>query len=160
MSDAGPDVLPGAAVTEQLLRELGFTPFELAFEAGSVSWPGAVGIKWATVGEVPDSPGLYAFTVSDGATLHVTYVGKTDHLWMVTKGLLPRGGGPRGGNRYGHPVHAGVTRKRINALVAEQVTRGRTVQHWLAPWPIERLATDEEAFIARWKLRVVGWNRG
>ena len=87
-------MLPGTGGTDEQLRQLGFVPFELVFEPSPVSWPGGGGINWTTLGTVPDSAGLYAFTVGDVERLHVTYVGRTSHLWMVAKGGLPRSAGP------------------------------------------------------------------
>lgn len=100
-------------------------PHDLRFEAGSVIWPGGSGLNWTTVGAVPDSPGLYAFTVSDTERLQITYVGLTTHLWMVTSGRRPGPGGARPGQRYGRPLYAGVTRQRINSLVARAGARTR-----------------------------------
>jgi len=92
--------------------------------------------------------------------MRVTYVGMTTHLWMVTIGRLPSGGG-RGGQRYGRPRHAGVTRERVNVLVAEQVQVGRVVTHWVKPVDdISALRLQEEQLIAKWDLRLAGWNRG
>ena len=118
-----------------------------------------VGCAWTTVGDVPDSPGLYAFTVSDGSVLRLTYVGLTTHLWMVTKGHLPQSGGARGAQRYGHPKHAGVTRQRVNILIAIEHAAGRQVRHWVRPLAAE-LPAAEETLIRRWRLRETGWNRG
>jgi hypothetical protein len=135
----------------------------------NIQLPDGLGCNWTTVGTVPDAPGLYAFTVEHDAQVSVTYVGMTEHLWMVTKGRLPRSGGARGGQRYGRPKHAGATRKRINCLVAEQIQLGRTVRHWLQPHPEvagsevdvrSTLLAEEEGLIVRWDLRTVGWNRG
>jgi hypothetical protein len=69
----------------------------------------------------------------------------------------------------GRPKHAGITRSRINVLIAEQVREGRTVAHWVRPF--HHLASDrddlrralkkeEEALIQQWRLRETGWNRG
>jgi hypothetical protein len=101
--------------------------------------------------------------------MSVAYVGLTEHLWMVTKGRLPGSGGARPGQRYGRPKYAGITRKRVNVAIAEQLRSGRTVRHWLRPitepppsreelW--RRLCTEEEILIKRWDLRRTGWNRG
>ena len=85
---------------------------------------------------------------------------------MVTKGRLPDGRA-RGGQRYGRPKHASVTRERINVLAAEQMRLGRTVRHWVRPLSIGdgqdlrvRLHKEEEDLIRLWNLRTVGWNRG
>lgn len=152
--------LPGSPVTATELRELGFAAHELRFDADPVAWPGGIGLNWTTLGEVPESPGMYAFTVAEQHQLHVAYVGLTTHLWMITKGRMPRSGGARGGQRYGRPKHAGITRKRIDALIAVQVAAGRIVTHWLAPTPAGDIVGLEEQLIARWNLRVTGWNRG
>lgn len=162
------DRMPGTPVTEDELEILGFSPHELRFRNVAVDLlSGELGSEWDTLGEVPDSAGLYAFTVEDDRSLHVAYVGMTEHLWMVTKGRLPTGEA-RGGQRYGRPKHAGVTRERINVLVTEQVRLGRRVRHWLRPIPDgdggedlrSRLLREEEALIQRWQLRSTGWNRG
>ena len=153
---AGP--LPGTPVTDVELRGLGFTP-HAAFRPSTGHLARDAGLNWATLGDVPDSP-AYAFTVSQAELLHVTYVGLTTQLWMVTKGHLPRSGGARGGQRYGRPKHAGITRKRINALTTLQVAAGRTVTHWLAPTAAADIAMVEEQLIGRWNVRATGWNRG
>lgn len=126
--------------------------------------------EWNTLGNVPDSGGLYAFVLhrsSEPDALRVPYVGLTTHLWMVTKGHLPRGGGGRGGNRYGRHEHAGATRVRINAHVATAKRLGWEVEHWLSPREVpngadasEHLRSLERALIARWQTRSpLGWNR-
>jgi hypothetical protein len=139
---------------------VGFTPLELRAERMNVDLPCGTGCEWATAGAVPDSPGLYAFTVEDGLDLRVVYVGVTSHLWMVTKGRLPGGGGARGGQRYGRPRHAGVTRQRVNVLIAAQLRAGRQVRHWVRPLPAPDLRSEEERLITTWQLRTYGWNRG
>ncbi|MDP9434772.1 MAG: hypothetical protein M3P93_06075 [Actinomycetota bacterium] len=152
--------LPGTPVSEDELRALGFRPLDLRFASEPVALTGGAGCSWTTKGDVPDSAGLYAFTVSDGVNLRVTYVGLTTHLWMVTKGRLPRSGGARGGQRYGRPKHAGGTRQRVNILIAAERAAGRDVRHWVRPMPEADLAAEEEALITRWRLRRTGWNRG
>ena len=148
---------------------MGFLPHELRVDEMNIQLPDGLGCNWTTVGAVPDAPGLYAFTVEHDAQVSVTYVGMTEHLWMVTKGHLPRSGGARGGQRYGRPKHAGATRKRINCRVAEQIQLGRTVRHWLKPRAEagcseldvrSTLLAEEESLIVRLHLRTVGWNRG
>jgi hypothetical protein len=57
-------------------------------------------------------------------------------------------------------LHAGVTRKRINMLIALELVAGHLVQHWVRPLQKELLAVEEEVLIRRWRLRTVGWNRG
>jgi hypothetical protein len=95
-------------------------------------------------------------------------VGLTEELWTVTKGRLPAGGA-RPGQRYGRPRYAGVTRQRINALIAPHGAAGALVRHWVKPVsapaadrPTLRalLLEEEQALIARWALRPDGWNRG
>jgi hypothetical protein len=152
--------LPGTPVTDSELEGLGFIPLTLRIDAHPIQLVGGVGCLWTTVGQVPDSPGLYAFTTSSGVLQHVTYVGLTSHLWMVTKGHLPHSGGARPGQRYGRPKYAGVTRKRVNVLVAAEVALGRTVRHWVRPTPQDELAATEEEYIVRWRLRTTGWNLG
>jgi hypothetical protein len=104
--------------------------------------------------------GRTSFTVVGGDAQHVAYVGLTTHLWMVTKGRLPRSGGARGGQRYGRPKYAGRIWQRVNVLIAGQIALGRRVLHWLRPLVEERLCAEEEALITRWRLRELGWNRG
>lgn len=153
-------VLPGHPVADDELQALGFAPHDLDVHRLDVTLSGGIGCEWTTLGEVPESRGLYAFTVNDDSTQHVAYVGLTTHLWMVTKGRLPRSGGARGGQRYGRPTHAGVTRQRINVLIALEIGKGHRVRHWLRPMPDASLAVEEEALIRRWRLRELGWNRG
>lgn len=151
---------PGCPVTAASLCQAGFQPLVLRVTSLSVDLAAGRGCEWATIGEVPDSPGLYAFTVEDGEQIRVTYVGLTGNLWMVTKGRLPASGGARGGQRYGRPRHAGVTRQRINIRIAGQLRAGRVVRHWIRPLPAMRLRAEEERLIITWDLRCVGWNRG
>jgi len=150
--------LPGHPVTDRHLAELGFAGHELTFDK-TVMWDGGAGIEWRTPGDVPDSAGIYVFTLRTTEQLNVAYVGLTSHLWMVTKGRLPRSGGARPGDRYGKPVYAGATRQRINYLVWTEAARGRVIQHWLRPLPAEAVRQDEAALIVRWNLTVTGWNR-
>lgn len=162
--DAG---LPGHVVTEAELLDRGFLPLMLELRHVNVELPGGLGCEWTPMGEIPRGPGLYAFTVEKD-NLCVAYVGLTEELWMVTKGRLPAGGA-RGGQRYGRPRYAGVTRQRINCLVAEQLRLGRTVRHWVRPLHDQpddrqtlrrRLFDAEQELISHWDLRRVGWNRG
>jgi len=162
-------MLPGFVISADDLTSIGFRPYDLQIEALDVQLPEGLGCNWTTIGSVPEAAGLYAFTVESGDTMVVTYVGMTEHLWMVTKGHLPRSGGARGGQRYGRPKHAGATRKRINCLVAEQIRLGRKVRHWLRPLQPtvgaqvatrSTLLAQEAELIERWHLRSVGWNRG
>ena len=117
-----------------------------------------LGCEWATIGQVPDSAGLYAFTVEDEHYIRVAYVGLTQHLWMVCKGRLPGSGGARGAQRYGRPRNAGQTRQRVNLLIAEQIRAGRLVRHWVRPLAIPALRAEEERLITTWNLRHQGWN--
>lgn len=149
----------GHPISEGELASAGFKPLHLRPGSLDVDLPSGPGCEWTTVGEVPEGPGLYAFTVEDDHDIRVTYVGRTEHLWMVTKGRLPSGGG-RGGQRYGMPRHAGATRQRVNILVAEQLRAGRLVRHWVRPLPAMELRAEEERLITVWDLRRVGWNRG
>lgn len=151
--------IPGTLVHPSDLAGIGFQKCELKNIEPVKLRNGQNGINWDTVGEVPDSSGIYAFTVEDACQLRVTYVGMTSHLWMVTKGRLPRGGGARGGNRYGRPKHAGETRKRINVEAAEQIRFGRTVNHWVKLVQQENLTKAEADLIKLWDLRKTGWNR-
>lgn len=157
---SGAQVLPGTQVTIDELNGLAFLPLKLEFKEPVELEFGQIGRNWNTLGEIPNGPGIYAFTVESNRELRVTYVGMTTHLWMVTLGREPGGGG-RGGQRYGRPKHAGVTRERINVLVAEQVRMGRVVTHWVRPVEeVAELRLQEEQLIARWNLRLAGWNRG
>jgi hypothetical protein len=151
---------PGTPVTDAELRALGFAALELQFSASPILLRTGVGCSWASLGAVPGAPGLYAFVVSNSAAQHVTYVGRTVHLWMVTKGRLPRGRGARPGQRYGRPCYAGETRQRINIEVAGQRAPGHQVHHWVSPRGDAGLAVAEEELITRWRLRTTGWNRG
>jgi hypothetical protein len=151
---------PGHPVTLAGLRQAGFRDLELRVTSLDVSLPAGRGCEWTTIGEVPDAPGLYAFTVEDDHQLRVAYVGLTGHLWMVTKGRLPGSGGARGGQRYGRPRHAGVTRQRVNILIAGQLRSGRVVRHWVRPLPAAALRAEEERLITSWNLRQAGWNLG
>ena len=160
----------GTPVGATELEAIGFRPLKLHISKPEVNVGGQVGCEWTTIGEVPDAPGLYAFTLQrqDPEEVRVVYVGMTTHLWMVTKGLLPRGGGARGGQRYGRPIHAGETRQRINVQIARAIGEGWTVRHWVKPFdgvslgpdPKQALLTAEAELIQLWDLRRVGWNRG
>lgn len=162
--------MPGRDVTVRELEASGF--LRLALDVRCLEVPYGDGCEWSTIGDVPDAPGLYAFTVQNDQRLRVTYVGKTEHLWMVTKGRRPTerqpSGEPRPAERYGRPRYGGNGRKRINSLIAKQLRVGRTVCHWVRPMtdlPADRLELNrrlllsEEQFITRWDLRRVGWNR-
>lgn len=158
----------GYATTAHAMRDAGFHALELEFRPASLELPTGPACEWTTVGAVPSGPGVYAFTVGPDDDLRVMYVGLTEELWMVTKGRLPAGGA-RPGQRYGRPKYAGVTRQRINALIAGRIERGDHVRHWVRPMsdlPPERTAMrarlleEEQELIAAWKLRAVGWNRG
>ena len=161
-------VAEGARVARDDLMRLGFVEHPLRMVADAdVPEGGMTG--WDIVGPIPDAPGLYCFAgqkdPSDG--LRVFYVGMTSHLWMVAKGKLP-GGIARGGQRYGRPKHAGTTRRRVNAEVARLAAAGWRFSQWLRaveapadPAALEALLRVEESrLIARWDLRIVGWNRG
>lgn len=150
---------PGYPISSEELARLGFVPLNLQVYSLDVDLSSGRGCDWTTLGEVPEGPGLYAFTVEDKNEIRVTYVGRTEHLWMVTKGRLPGGGG-RGGQRYGRHRHAGATRQRINVLVAEQIRVGRGIRHWVRQLPIGALRAEEERLITEWDLRRIGWNRG
>jgi hypothetical protein len=153
------------------LLSLDFRSLDLRIGRTDLQLPGGTGCEWTAVGDVPDAPGLYAFTLQRPSEddLRVVYVGMTEHLWMVTKGHLPRGGGARGGQRYGRPTHAGVTRQRINIEVRRAHQDGWIVRQWVRPLPFlagtreegrTALRAEEEALISRWQLRRNGWNRG
>jgi hypothetical protein len=152
----------GTPVARDLLNSLGFSPYVLRFRAEADPEPFC---EWDTEGEVPDASGIYAFVLSrsDWPQQHVAYVGKTRHLWMVTKGMLPGGGGARPGNRYGRPKYAGSTRVRINSHIAVARRERCEVTHWLSPCPdvsAAQLSRLEEDLIVGWDLRATGWNVG
>jgi hypothetical protein len=87
--------IPGTPVTTDDLRGLGFQRHNLHVRCASL--PAGPGCEWDTLGDVPKTAGLYAFTVEDDVmVLRVVYVGMTTHLWMVTIGSLPNGGGHEG----------------------------------------------------------------
>ena len=159
---------PGCPVAEETLASRGFVRHELAFEE-SVELSIGTGRNWNTLGDIPQGPGLYAFTAENPTSqrpLAVYYVGLTSDLWMVTKGQLP-GGVARGGQRYGRPKHAGATRQRVNVEIAALLAEGCVVSHWLNPVRIPPdadtrtwLRHEEEKLITEWNLRSCGWNRG
>lgn len=124
---------PGYPITEEELRDVGFTSHELRVDRIEVSLAGGMGRNWETIGVVPDLPGLYAFTVLAGRDERVTYVGLTTHLPMVTDGI--RLGVSRRGQRYGRPKWAGQTRQRVNVCVTGEVMAGNRVRHWVRPVP-------------------------
>lgn len=152
----------GTVVPRHDLTSRGFTPHKLTFRTVDFS---GTNCEWDTLGDVPDSPGLYAFVLARDdrpGELRVTYVGRTKHLWMVTKGHLPRNGGARGPQRYGRWKHAGVTRGRVNGLITEAKRSGWDVAHWLSARPVDDVALheQEQELIQLWDLRTTGWNRG
>ena len=125
------DVAPGFSTTADELAANGFSPLLLEFRPTDVVFTQGSACEWTTKGDVPKGPGLYAFA-SGTADLRVLYVGLTEELWMITKGRLPAGGA-RPGQRYGRPRYAGVTRQRINSLIAGRLARGETISHWVRP---------------------------
>jgi hypothetical protein len=167
-------LLPGYPVDRDELKRKGFVPLQLRVLEKCVHHADGVGARWDTLGEPPNAPGIYLFTVTEAGHTHVVYVGSTENLWMVTKGRLPTGTGrnsqARPAQRYGGNLkYLGPTRKRINILAAEQMRRGRTVEHWVKemkappadPRRLRRqLTEEEESFIESWHLRECGWNRG
>ena len=145
----------------------GFVALVLEFRPTALVLPEGAACEWTTMGDVPTGPGLYAFTIG-AEDLRVLYVGLTEELWMITKGRLPAGGA-RPGQRYGRPRYAGVTRQRINALIAGRLAKGETIGHWVRPLadpPSDRTALRarlfevEQQLISQWDLRRLGWNRG
>jgi hypothetical protein len=138
------DQLTGTLVGATDLATRGFRPLKLHISKSEVKVGDDIGCEWTTIGDVPDAPGIYAFTLQrqDAEEVRVVYVGMTKHLWMVTKGHLPRGGGARGGQRYGRPTHAGGTRQRINVQVASAIGEGWTVRHWVKPFDGPSLGSD------------------
>jgi hypothetical protein len=160
------DERPGLPTTEEALRTEGFTPLDFEFREVDLQLSFGSACEWTTKGDVPSGPGLYAFAVEAREELQVLYVGLTEELWMITKGCTPDGKA-RLGQRYGRPRYAGVTRQRVNALIAQHLRRGRRVRHWIRPLenvlanPTDMrhlLERTEEELISRWKLRQLGWN--
>lgn len=158
----------GFPTDEHSLLAAGFVPLDLEFRPTEVVLPSGPACEWTTKGPVPTGPGLYAFTVETDGDLSVLYVGLTEELWMITKGRTPDGKA-RPGQRYGRPKYAGVTRQRVNALVAHHVSQGRKVRHWVRPLPDPpsdravlraKLLAAENELISGWQLRRLGWNRG
>lgn len=154
----------GAPIRIRELRDLGFGRHDLEFGEPEAAGRFGLGIRWTTLGDVPNSPGLYAFVGERDGDERVLYVGLTKNLRMVTRGSSPEGG--RGGQRYGRPKHSGETRQRINVEVARARGAGYLISHWVKPVtvPADENATsflrrEEEALIRRWRLRTVGWNR-
>ena len=76
-------------MSDEDLAELGFLPLTLQVSDTDVDLRYARGCKWDTQGDVPKAPGVYLFTVGRSADLRVMYAGRTEHLWMVTKGRKP-----------------------------------------------------------------------
>lgn len=111
--------LPGHVISAAVLSAADFRPLALQVRSLEVDLPSGRGCEWTIIGDIPDSPGLYLFTVEDDHQLRVAYVGLTGHLWMVTNGRLPGGAGARRGQRYARPRHAGATRHRVNVLIAD-----------------------------------------
>lgn len=151
-------------VHEPELRALGFRPLHLRWLERSHEHHGIGTCRdFDVVGDVPAAGGLYLFTSRTGMEVNIRYVGMTTHLWMVTKGRLPSGDA-RGGQRYGRPKHAGVTRARINAALTTAVDRGDVVTQWVRPTTgtasAVELREQEEIAIQRWQLRRHGLNRG
>ncbi len=58
--------LPGYPVTDDELHSIGFAAHEISLRATYVPLPDGLGCEWVAPGDVPDSPGLYAFTVVGG----------------------------------------------------------------------------------------------
>lgn len=119
----------GYIVSGEELQRRGFQRLDIEFVGEEQQLASGACRNWNSVGEVPASPGLYAFVVEKDQEMRAVYVGRTANLWMVTKGTLP-GGHSRPGQRYGRPKYAGVTRERINALVVQAAADGYTVSHW------------------------------
>lgn len=101
VTGTGAGELLGTTITEQLLRELGFAPFELAFETGSVDLVGGVGDNWATVGAVPDSVGRLRRQRRLEAARHLRRQDRTPAGGHQRTGPTRRRRTP--GNRHGRP---------------------------------------------------------
>lgn len=150
----------GCLVSLDELNRRGFRRLDIEFVGDIQQLASGPCRNWNSIGQVPDSEGLYAFVLEKNEESRVAYVGRTAHLWMVTKGSLP-GVHARPGQRYGRPKYAGVTRERINALVLQATDAGYTVSHWVCPRGEGATALDlaERALIAEWDLVACGWNR-
>ncbi len=151
-------------VQEPELRALGFHPLHLRWLERRHEHHGIGTCRDFDVeGDVPTAGGLYLFARRNDEAIDIRYVGMTTHLWMVTKGRLPSGAA-RGGQRYGRPKHAGVTRARINAALTTAADRGEVVTQWVRPTAgtasAAELREQEEIAIQRWQLRRHGPNRG
>ncbi len=158
------DLPMGHAIEAERLQFLGFQQLDLHLD-DTVQLAEGQGTNWTTVGDVPCTAGLYAFTLARRDELRVVYVGMTTHLWMVTRGVLP-GSVPRPAQRYGRPRHAGVTRRRVNILATRAIAAHWTPHHWVTPHETSAvdlpaiLRSEEEKLIVKWNLRGDGWNRG
>lgn len=159
---------PGFSVSRAELDELGFLEHRLEVVGRSDALAIGDGLDWNTLGPVPTGPGLYCFVAEElgSASPRVMYVGLSKDLSAIAVGINSIGSA-RGGQRYGRPRHAGVTRKRINAEVSRLIQDGLTVTHWFVSLrvpdredPPAFLRREEEKLIVRWKLRSRGWNRG
>lgn len=167
MAALGPRA-PGTPTSRAELTQLGFLKHDLQKLGPSDALSIGDGLDWNTLGPVPTGTGLYCF-VAEGlpdASPRVMYVGLSTELSGIAAGI-DSNGGARGGQRYGRPRHAGMTRKRINAEVSRLIQDGQTVTHWFAVLrvpdreePRAFLRREEEDLIVRWKLRSRGWNRG
>ena len=151
-------------VQEPELRALGFHPLHLRWLERRHEHHGIGTCRDFDVeGDVPTAGGLYLFARRNDDEIDIRYVGMTTHLWMVTKGRLPSGAA-RGGQRYGRPKHAGVTRARINAALTTAADRGEVVTPWVRPTAgtasAAQLREQEEIAIQRWQTRRYGLNRG
>lgn len=163
----GPRV-PGFSVSRPELCELGFLEHSLEIVGPADALATGDGMDWNTLGPTPTGPGLYCFVADElgSDSPRVMYVGLSTQLSGIAAGIDPRKGA-RGGQRYGRPRHAGVTRKRINAEASRLIQDGQIVTHWFAALgvpdredPRAFLRREEERLIVRWELRSCGWNRG
>jgi hypothetical protein len=149
-------------VTSKSLRSGGWRPLTVRWRAEAFTHDlYGLCMDFDVLGDVPELPGLYSFVISATDRDRVMYVGRTSHLWMTTKGRLPNGQA-RGGQRYGRPRHAGITRQRINHELATSRSSGQLVAMWVLPDADSpaALAAHEEAHISGWGVRSHGWNRG
>jgi hypothetical protein len=82
--------LPGHPVSDEELTSLGFAPHEIEVRSMGVDLPGGRGCEWTTMGDVPDGPGLYAFTVKgllhDQVTGQVVTYPCSSPVSVVTRG--------------------------------------------------------------------------
>lgn len=155
---------PANVTDTEALLGMGYRPLGLRWHQTGYEHPlYGLCLNFDVCDPVPSAPGTYIFTIDRDAMIEVRYVGKTEHLWMVTLGKRPPNQ-PRGGQRYGRPRHAGDTRQWVSAGLSPQAASGLTVRQWVRPVPSTSdlgavLLKREREDIARWDSRRLGLNR-